>query len=45
MARKHSEENINLVHNPSPYLVRKRKFQRFMHRGSSPKKGVRKNTE
>jgi len=34
--RKHSEENINLLDHPSPYLIRKRKFQKFMRRSGSP---------
>jgi len=37
-----SEENNDLVNFPSPYLVRKRKFQRFMHRGKSPRRESRK---
>lgn len=36
--RKNSEENINLLDHPSPYLIRKRKFQKFMRRSNSPSK-------
>lgn len=36
--RKHSEENINIIDEPSPYLIRKRKFQKFMRRPNSPSK-------
>ena len=38
ITRKSSEENIELINFPSPYLVRKRKFQRFLYRGKSPRK-------
>lgn len=38
LARKSSEENISLINFPSPYLVRKRKFQKFMIRSVSPRK-------
>lgn len=34
--RKNSEENINLLDRPSPYLIRKKKFQKFMRRSASP---------
>ena len=34
--RKYSEEDVNILDSPSPYLIRKRKFQKFMRRSGSP---------
>jgi len=46
LSRKNSSENIGLIDQPSPYLIRKRKFQRFLRRANtlSVDSPVRKNT-
>jgi hypothetical protein len=40
--RKNSEENINLLDFPSPYLIRKRKFQKFLRSSKSPGRTLEK---